>query len=878
MPSRQDDATFAPTSTVTRAATPGVTPASPSQFTPGGIIAGRYRLVALLGRGGMGEVYRADDLTLDQPVALKFLRLAATNAEQDAERLARFHAELRLARQVSHKNVCRLYDLGEADGRRFLTMEYVDGEDLGALLRRIGRFPQERAIAIARQLCAGVAAAHERGVIHRDLKPANVMIDADGDVRITDFGIAAAAADKGAAEVMGTPQYMAPEQLAGGSASIRSDIYALGLILFELFTGKRVFEAKTVGELRALRDSTPVTTPSSLVRDLDPAVERVILRCLERDPERRPSSALAVAAALPGSNPLAEALAAGETPSPDLLAAAAETETLPLPLASGLAAAFVLGLLAFAALAPRTTISGMTPLEKEPAVLADRAEQIIGALGYAGTDVDHESGFVLAFDYLDWIERTNHSSSRWDELRYARPGGIVFWYRTSPVELRPLRTTSGGSGVTIGDPPETAPGMRTVLLDTRGRLEEFRAVPPQLDATGPVSTAVDWKPLFDAASLDIKAFKPASPLWVPAHFADAREAWEGVYPERPDLPIRIEAASYKGRPIWFEIGGPWTRRSAGPSGGATASRASLRGVLRALSLIVFFGALVTAAVVARINVREARADRRAAVRLAAWMVIAQIVSWAVDAHHVSDVVSEVNQFISMLGYALYLGSTVLVLYLAIEPYARRLWPDGLLGWTRLFAGHVRDPRVGREILIGSVFGIVMSLIESGRIVVLPMLGHPLARTTVGDQVDLLKGAGSLAGQLSSLSYASLEVSLFVTLIFIGLRFVLRRDWAAAAGVILLLVAVGDNGQAILGGIGVNTLFFVMLYATILVALVKFGLLVAVTTAAVDNILTNVPFPAHYSGWSAAPAEWSMVLVLGLMAFGFYAARSQEIAS
>jgi eukaryotic-like serine/threonine-protein kinase len=188
---------------------------------------------------------------------------------------------------VSHKNVCRLYDLGEADGRRFLTMEYVDGEDLAALLRRIGRFPEDRALAIARQLCAGVAAAHERGVIHRDLKPANVMIDGEGNVRITDFGIATAAADAGTG-LAGTPQYMAPEQLTGVAASTRTDIYALGLILFEVFTGRRAHDAKTIADIRTLHDTWTITTPSSIVRDLDPAIERVILRCLDKDPQRRP--------------------------------------------------------------------------------------------------------------------------------------------------------------------------------------------------------------------------------------------------------------------------------------------------------------------------------------------------------------------------------------------------------------------------------------------------------------------------------------------------------------------------------------------------------------------------------------------------------------
>src|SRR4051812_6694657 len=201
------------------------------------MIAARYRLVALLGRGGMGEFYRADALTLDQPVALKFL---PEGVAADPARLAQFHNELRIARQVSHKNVCRLYDLGDADGRRFLTMEYVDGEDLASLLRRIGRIPQDKAIDIARQLCAGVSAAQERGVLHRDLKPANIMLDGDGNVRITDFGIAttgmsASDANSGSAPAImaGTPQYMAPEQLAGKAASTKSDIYALGLILFE---------------------------------------------------------------------------------------------------------------------------------------------------------------------------------------------------------------------------------------------------------------------------------------------------------------------------------------------------------------------------------------------------------------------------------------------------------------------------------------------------------------------------------------------------------------------------------------------------------------------------------------------------------------------
>jgi serine/threonine-protein kinase len=149
------------------------------------MVAERYRIVGLLGRGGMGEVYRADDLKLGQPVALKFL---PEHLLSDGAALARFHREVRIARQVSHQNVCRVYDIGEVDGRHFLSMEFIKGEELALLLRRIGRLPSDKATDIVRQLCAGLAAAHNRGVLHRDLKPANVMIDENGNVRLTDFG------------------------------------------------------------------------------------------------------------------------------------------------------------------------------------------------------------------------------------------------------------------------------------------------------------------------------------------------------------------------------------------------------------------------------------------------------------------------------------------------------------------------------------------------------------------------------------------------------------------------------------------------------------------------------------------------------------------
>src|SRR4051812_20335326 len=179
------------------------------RFLPGTLLGGRYRIIALLGRGGMGEVYRATDLTLGQSVALKFL---PEQAAADQRLLERFHGEVRVARQVSHPNVCRVYDIGEVEGMPFISMEYVDGEDLSSLLPRIGRLPADKAIEAARKICAGLAAAHDRGIIHRDLKPQNIMMNRRGDVVIMDFGLAAISDQLSSAEVRnGTPAYMAPE-------------------------------------------------------------------------------------------------------------------------------------------------------------------------------------------------------------------------------------------------------------------------------------------------------------------------------------------------------------------------------------------------------------------------------------------------------------------------------------------------------------------------------------------------------------------------------------------------------------------------------------------------------------------------------------------
>jgi len=234
----------------------------------------------------MGEVWQADDLVLLTPVALKLI-----HSRSDEAREAIIN-EARLARQITHPAVCRVFDVGEAEGEIFYSMELIQGEDLATLLRRVGRLPLEKVVDIGRQLCAGLAAAHAQGVLHRDLKPANVLVDDDGAVRIADFGIAIAPGGTGRHVLAGTPGYMAPEQVTpGGVLSERSDLYALGVILYELLVGRRPFEPPFEGEGRA-------TKPSALVAGVNPRLEQMILQALEPKPHDRPASADAMAATL----------------------------------------------------------------------------------------------------------------------------------------------------------------------------------------------------------------------------------------------------------------------------------------------------------------------------------------------------------------------------------------------------------------------------------------------------------------------------------------------------------------------------------------------------------------------------------------------------
>jgi serine/threonine protein kinase/tetratricopeptide (TPR) repeat protein len=268
------------------------------ELISGTVFAGRYQVIEELGKGGMGRVYRALDKKLNVEVAIKLIKPEIASERRTLER---FKNELVLARKVSQKNVGRMFDMGEETGTHYITMEYVPGEDLKSSIRRFGQLPIGKSITIAKQVCEGLSEAHKIGIVHRDLKPSNIMIDKQGNVRIMDFGIARSIKDKGITGegvIIGTPEYMSPEQVEGKDVDQRSDIYSLGIILYEMVTGTPPFEGDTPLAVAVRHKSEVPRDPLEVNPQIPEDLGRVILQCLEKEKNKRPQSADDVLASL----------------------------------------------------------------------------------------------------------------------------------------------------------------------------------------------------------------------------------------------------------------------------------------------------------------------------------------------------------------------------------------------------------------------------------------------------------------------------------------------------------------------------------------------------------------------------------------------------
>jgi serine/threonine protein kinase len=837
---------------------------SEGRFLPGRLVAGRYRIIALLGKGGMGEVYRADDLTLGQPVALKFL---PDEAARDQGLLERFKNEVRIARRVSHPNVCRVYDVGDVEGHTFFTMEYVDGEDLASLLRRIGRLPEDKALDIARQLCAGLAAAHAKGVLHRDLKPANIMLDGRGQVVVTDFGLAGVADQIQGAEVRsGTPAYMAPEQLAGKEVSTRSDIYSLGLVLYEVFTGKRAFSEKPAE--RTGGDRTP-SRPSSVVKDLNPVVERVILRCLENEPSARPANVFSVAAALPGGDPLAAALAAGETPSPQLVAASGESAGLRPRSAVICLAAVLLGLAVVTYLSIHYSALEKMGLEQTPEVLTQKSHEIIARLGYGGRPTDSAFGLDYDGDFQDYVEK-NDKPPNWDAVLAARPSLLQYWYRQSPDALVawnfPENSLTPGV-VTKSDPPTVLSGMINLGLDPQGRLTYFQAIPPQKqplqeeetkkEAAAAEAAPFDWNILFTAAGLDSSKLQPAQPAWNSLAASDVRMAWTGSWPGTT-RPLRVEAAAFQGKPVFFSLIGEWTKP---PRMKSTEKKSVGERAEKIISLVVVCTLLVGSVLLARKNYRQGRGDRAGALRLAAVMFLLDMGLWLCRCHFTT-----INDTFRLFGIAastaLFTAGLTWTLYLAVEPWVRRHWPRTIISWSRLLSGQGRDPLVGRDILFGVTLGVVWILIFQLRYIPMMRMGAAPALFST----DALMGGRTALGAWLHQWPQSIQTTLVFFFLLFGLKVLLRKEWIAAI-VLVVIFAVPRGLSSTFMAVEIPAQ--ILVYAIAVLIVLRFGFIPLVCAVFTINLLGSVPFSADLSAWYMTTSILALLSVVALAGWGFY---------
>jgi len=847
------------------------------RFRAGALFANRFRIVARLGRGGMGEVYRANDLELGQPVALKFL----TAFHTDERARARLRTEVRLARQLAHPNVCRVYDIGESHGDLYLSMEYVDGEDLAALLKRIGRLPIDKGIEIARKLCAGLAAAHAKGVLHRDFKPANIMIDSHGEVRIMDFGLAAIADQLEAHDVRsGTPAYMAPEQLAGKDATKQSDLYALGLVLYELFTGKAAFEAKTVEEFLRLRAAQPATTPSTLIPDIGPRLESAILRCLEPDSAQRPASALDVAALLPGGDPLAEALAAGETPSPEIVAAAGPTHVLSPRLATGLLAAIAVSLVTVFWLTGRSQMLNQLPLEYPPEVLAERAREIVRAAGYKERAADSAFGFESDSRYVRYFDDTLAGSQRdrretWTSLLSRSPSPLTFWYIHSASPLVPLTSGLATLGRVERDQPLIQRATVLVELDPDGRLRRFVATRMDRDTASDSAASVDWSALFSTAGLDFSRFTPDSR---PAS-ADTELAWTGVYPGHDNLPVKVEARSQGGRLMQFAVLFPWTEREdaalsalglAGASGGP-------------VTVLVNYVFIIAIVLVAYRNWKIGRADLTGASRVALFIGTLLFLIIVLFAH---DGLATL-MYQPSVALVAFEGLMAGLAYIALEPWVRRSWPQAMVTWSRVLAGRWRDPVVARDILVGIALAVVIYCFrQSLYAVFMPGRGMPPGSNAVLGfafmPVFLTGGRVVAAGMLAELMIGLTQALSIFFLLFLC-RVLLPRPWmsvvAFVAAMALLTVGLWWSDTRWIEGLSI-VVFSLLTFPVI----VRFGFVTFAVWGWMGGMLGRALVTNQFGAWYGqsslavlvvitAVTLWAFWTSIGRPAIGFHEATS-----
>jgi hypothetical protein len=505
--------------------------------------------------------------------------------------------------------------------------------------------------------------------------------------------------------------------------------------------------------------------------------------------------------------------------------------------------------------------SAAVPPPKPAEFLAERAREVLRKAGEVGPPPGGVAyGFGENHAYLYHAQHKPADSPRWrDRLRRQPPTVFEFWYRQSPFPLVP----EGEIRVGPENPWPRFPGEVLLRLDAEGRLLEYRAVPPEDGGRG-ASGPFDWSAFDREAGFEPGALAAGQPWWTPPAYADARAARDGTYPGRPDLPLHVEAASFRGRPVYFEVAGPWGRPWRDRSG---ARGVALKGtwvlVGMCLSLLTFAAAL------AYRNVRLGRGDLTGARRLTAAFLALHLASWALLAWHTSSLPDELRMVLDELGYALVVSLILATFYLALEPYVRRIWPNVLISWARVLAGRWRDPKVGADLLVGSLFGLVVQIVVWCGVVAPAALGLSTHWPRLGDPDRFLGGPVIVAAGLGALVRGVTQA--MVTLAgFLINRLIFRRFWPA--------VAVTVAWQSIIYiftlynySFPTDPLFGLLVASVLAYVLFRHGFLALFVACAVGMATSQLPLDLRPSAPDPGGRAFAMVVALAPACFGFYTA-------
>lgn len=805
---------------------------------PGTLIAGRYRLAAPLGRGGMGIVYRADDTELSQTIALKFLSPAL---QQNAAAMDFLRREVKTARQVSHPNVVRVFDIGAADGEAFISMEFVAGENLSSIVRRVQQLPPAKVLQIAQQSAAGLAAAHDAGILHRDLKPANIMIDGAGNVRILDFGIAAPLSDeRELARFAGTPGFLAPEVVAGQKPSPQSDFYAWGLVIYYASTGQLPKPANATAD-----DINDRLRRAKISDDLAAVIEL----CLQPDPDRRPHSARDILALLSSDDPLLDAVQAGRIPSPELLAATSSWRPTPRLLDSLLAAGLVL-LLLIMLLGSRTLFLSRCGLTKSPEVLRAIAEHILYKVCDEPPRGPVQTGIALDTDCLQYVRAHPEIPAAWQKIAAGQIPAVVFWYRQGDPHLpRPALL-----GETTADHDrQLPPGTATVRLDGRGALLSL-----QIDQRQRTSDREASPPnllnIFDLAHLHF-GFQQVKPQNVPPLYADSVNEWEGPLPADPDKRLRVLAASLGDRFVYFDLLPPWQ-----PSPDDETRPKSQSSIFVALRTALWLVAIALAAFLAWRHVQQGQADWHGAWRVTAAVLVLALLDWFCGSRHNFLVAEELSAAFDWLSAILFCGTIAGIAYLAVEPSARRWWPWSIITLRRLLSGRLRDRGIWADVLLGLVVGLGSVFLRQLCTLANQLFGVPVSGLNDFDPAqNLLDHFGfryRFAVFVSAVLFAVLDSLLLLTLV-VGVKRIVKSTTLTAVLLVVLLAALAILERGILSPI--DWLARTLLLSIATWVLLRFGLLASVIALATYYAVNNSPLTLDSSQWFA-PAGFSVVIL------------------